>query len=102
MSFVSCPFCGEYFHGFANKEEAEHPPVPECPLFGRILQIDQWNMRPPKKEPQAQVVTSEVEYLRSIVERLALKNVPLSYSTESIGTASIYPSNFSAPEKDDK
>lgn len=75
---LTCPFCGSSVHKFENKAEAEHPLHPvECPLSKGVLEIDQWNMRPPRKEqPAAPVIESEVAWLRSIVrDVIAMKVV---------------------------
>lgn len=76
---VECPFCGEEFYQDtygryihpANTVEDEY-----CPLAGWGFSEQQWNMRPPKKEvgsTPAPAITSEVEWLRKMVERLSLE-----------------------------
>jgi len=81
MDNPTCPFCGESFAPFVHMAVAEHPPNIDCPLFGRTLKIEEWNMRPPKKEQPAKepmsdltfYLTGEVQWLR---ERLEILMVP--------------------------
>lgn len=67
---VSCPFCGMEV---TEKEYAglRHPSNTACTLGDVVYSFDQWQMRPPKKEQPA--MTSEVEYLRGLLEKLILK-----------------------------
>jgi hypothetical protein len=78
---VECPFCGEFFTPFLNRALAEHQSNFSCPLSGKTLSIDEWNMRPPKKEaPQGKTILSEVEWLRQMVAALTLEEPKHEYA----------------------
>lgn len=99
-TLVSCPFCGECFISFTNRAEAEHPPVTECPLFGRILTVDQWNMRPPKKEVgEVPKIDDEVGWLRKLVQALVLEEpeYKVTYDTSSNDAIVYEKDSYSSP-----
>lgn len=78
---VSCPFCGMEV---TEKEYAglRHPSNTACTLDDVVYSFDQWQMRPPRKEPghTPKPMLSEVEWLRQMVAALTLETPEQSYT----------------------
>lgn len=73
---VSCPFCGAKPHPVTGSPRLRHPKSEQCCLVDFELYADVWSMRPPQKEqPAPPQMTSEVEWLRGLVDKLLEKQV---------------------------
>lgn len=71
MDNLKCPFCGSFI------TLTIHPPHPACGLASYGFTNEQWAMRPPKEDRPTPAMTSEVEYLRGLLEKLVIQEVGL-------------------------
>lgn len=87
MDNVECPFCGVHFEPH-NLAATTHPGT-DCVLTMYTMSVDQWRIRPHKKEQPAEQSNSdlltfhlagEIQWLRAIVEKLVINEPEVNYS----------------------